>query len=117
MALALETDPSFLHPYAYIQAFAVWNQFRGTDDADGRGRGVNIFTGSVLGLTSFLTWPDLLWKFILADSNENTNDRYFMLISFSQDWRSCIWTGTFIEVYNTAVGKVYTDTFTFKYIS
>jgi hypothetical protein len=115
IALALQTDPSFLHPYGYIQVFSTWNQFRGTDDADGRGLGINIFSGSVLGLTN--DWPDLFHKFLLTDSNANTNNRYFMVISISQDWKSCKWTCVMMEVYNTISGKVYSDPFTFSYLT
>lgn len=109
-------DPTYLHPYGYIQAFSVWNQFKGYNDpTNDRGIGINIFSGSVLGLTN--AWPDLIHKYTLTDSNLQTVNRYFILISLSQDWKSCIWTAVLIEVYNTAIGKTYGDPFEFKYIS
>lgn len=115
LALALNTDPDNIHSYGYIQIYSVWNQFRGSDNAQGEGMGINIFTGSILGLTT--DWPDLLHKFLLTDTNSQTNDRYFMLLSMSQDWKSCIWTFTMAEVFNTVVGRNYLDTETFKYIA
>lgn len=111
-------DTEHIHPYGYIQIFSVWNQFRGTDDPEGRGRGINVFSGSLLGLDeSTNDWPDMMHRYGLTDPNQNTNDRYFMLISFSQDWKSCIWRGVFVEVYNTVAGKRYDDTHDFKYLT
>lgn len=115
LALAITVSPSDLHPYGFIQAYSVWNQFRGTDDPDGNGTGVNIFTGSVLGLGT--DWPDLIHKYLLTDINAQTANRYFVLISMSQDWRSCIWTAVLVECFNTVAGRNYTDPETFGYIS
>lgn len=109
-------DTNYLHPYGYIQAFSVWNQYKGyKNPANDRGIGINIFQGSVYGLTD--SWPDLLHKILLTDANSQTNNRFFMLLSIEQDWKSCIWTAIFVEVYNRAIYKTYNDTFTFKYIS
>lgn len=117
IGLVLQTDPSFLHSYGHIQIYSVWNQFRGTDDPSGRGRGINVFSGTVYGLDEVTNdWPDLLHKYSLTDLNTSTNNRYFMLISFSQDWKTCLWSAVFVEVYNTVSGKVYTDVRTFKYL-
>lgn len=112
-------NQDYLHPYGYIQAFSVWNQYKGVNvtlpGGQIRGKGINIFEGSVYGLTD--VWPDLLYKFSLTDANTQTNDRYFMLISLTQDWKSCIWTATFIEVYNRVIYKTYDDPFIFKYLT
>lgn len=107
----------YLHPYSYIQAYSVWNQFKGYNTATTpvRGIGINIFSGSVKGLTN--DWPDLIHRITLTDTNAQTSDRYFLLISLEQDWRSCIWTATFIEVYNRVIYKSYSDVLTFKFIS
>ena len=114
-ATGYPTDSTYLHPYGYIQAFSVWNQFKGVNDPiNGRGLGLNIFGGAVVGLTD--DWPDMIHRFILTDSNVQTNDRYFMLISMEQNWRTCIWIATLVEVFNSAVGKTYGDTFEFKFI-
>ncbi len=109
-------NQDYLHPYGYIQAFSVWNQYKGYNDpTTGRGKGINIFSGSLKGLTD--SWPDMLHKYILTDTNSQTNNRYFMLLSLEQDWKTCIWTGTFIEVYNTVIYKTYNDDFEFKYLT
>jgi hypothetical protein len=110
-------DTTYLHPYGYIQAYSVWNQYKGynlTSPAI-RGIGINIFAGSVKGLTD--VWPDLLHRYTLTDLNQQTIDRYFLLISLEQDWKSCIWTATLIEVYNRVILKSYSDPLSFKYIT
>lgn len=114
-ALGYPPSPAYVHPYAYIQAYSVWNQYKGYNNSLNRGIGINIFDGSVKGLTA--SWPDMLHKYSLTDINPQTNDRYFMLISFEQNWKTCLWRGVFIEVYNTAIGKSYTDPETFKYLT
>ena len=114
-ATGYPTNSSYLHPYGYIQAFSVWNQFKGVNDpVNGRGLGINIFSGSIVGLTD--DWPDMIHRFSLTDLNIQTNDRYFMLISMEQNWKACIWTATLVEVFNSTVGKTYSDSFTFKFI-
>lgn len=105
----------WIHPYGYIQAFSVWNQYKGYNNNLDRGIGINVFSGSVRGLTS--SWPDLLYRYTLEDVNAQTINRYFILISMEQDWRSCIWRATFVEVYNRVILKSYDDPFEFKYIS
>lgn len=110
------TDPAAIKPYGYIQAFAVWNQYKGYNDAiKNRGIGVNIFSGSILGLTN--DWPDLINRYVLTDSSNQTMDRFFMLISVNQDWKSCISNVVLIEVFNSLIGKTYSDNWVFKYIS
>lgn len=96
----------YMHPYGYTQAFSVWNQFRNAN---------RIFSGSLLGLGA--DYADLLQFYILTDTNPNTINRYFLLISFNQNWKSGIWSGTFIEVFRTDIGHVYSDTHEFKYIT
>ncbi len=105
-SLGLPTTEDSYHPFGYIQAFSVWNQYRNS------GR---VFSGALKGLGT--SWPDLLHKYSLTDADGNTVSRNFMLISFEQDWKTGIWTGVFAEVYRTDLGKVYSDTFTFKYIT
>jgi hypothetical protein len=104
-ALGPPTDQSAVNTYGYLQAFAVWNQNRNT---------IRKFQGTTLHLGE--AWPDIIHKFSLTDTNPNTDNRYFLLISFDQDWKSCLTTATFIEVYRFD-GKVYTDPWTFKYIT
>lgn len=109
-------NTDYLHPYGYIQVYSVWNQYRGVENpVNGRPVGINIFSGSVVGLTD--SWPDLLHKYILTDTNPLTNNRYFLLLSLQQNWKSCIWQATFVEVYNTVIYKRYDDPFELIYIN
>ena len=93
------------HTYGQVQIRSVMNQYR---DA------VRIFTGSINGLA--YSWPDLIHKYAMSDVDNNTNDRYFMLVSFEQNWKTGFMQGTWIEVWKSP-GKVYDDTREFKYIS
>lgn len=109
-------DNTYLHPYGYIQAFSVWNQYKGYNNpTNGRGVGINIFSGSDKGLTD--SWPDMLTKITLTDTNTQTTNRYFIMLSINQEWRACLWGSTLIEVFNAAIGKTYSDPFTFKLIN
>lgn len=99
-------DSTYLHPYGYIQAFSVWNQYRNAN---------RIFSTSVLGLGSM--WCDALDKVLLTDTNPNTNNRYFLLISFEQNWKTALWSGVFIEDYSTVIPKNYDDPHEFKYLT
>lgn len=105
-ALTGTPDPSQVKPYGWHQAFAVWNQYR---------TGIRVFTGSLQGLGD--DWPDLLHRFTLTDSNPNTTGRYFLLISFQQDFRTSSWRATFIECYNEDTGRTYDDPHEFKYLT
>lgn len=105
----------YLHPYGYIQAYSVWNQYKGYKNSLDRGIGINIFSGSIKGLTD--NWPDLLHRYSLTDMNNQTNNRYFLLISLSQDWKSCLWTACFVEIYNRVILKSYNDPLLFKYVT
>lgn len=105
-ALGPPIDQTYTHPYGYIQAFAVWNQYRNAN---------RIFSSSVLGLGSM--WVEPLDKISLTDNNPNTNNRYFLLISFEQNWKTCLWSGVFVEDYRTDLGHVYDDTHEAKYLT
>ena len=97
-------DLTYLHPYGYIQAYSVWNQYRNAN---------RIISGGVLGLGSM--WCDAFHKISLTDTNPNTDNRYFMLISFEQNWKTALWSGVFVEDYRTDIGKIYSDEHEFKY--
>jgi hypothetical protein len=105
-ALGYPTSSGFLHTYGRTQAFAVWNQHRLV---------VRRIDGSILGFGS--SWPDVIHKYVLTDSNPNVNNRYFMMMSYEQDWKMGIMTAIVMEVYKTDDGHVYTDEHEFKYIS
>jgi hypothetical protein len=112
-------DDGFYHPYGYLQAFSVWNQYN---------RAMVKLEGKIDGLQTQLTdgglpgGPDLPFKFFMMDITPYTTDgveffKYFMCLHFEQDFNLCEWDGFFYEVYDTARGKVYDDDFEFKYIS
>lgn len=105
-AITGQPDADQIQPYGWHQAYAVWNQYR---------MAVRIFTGSLQGLGD--DWPDLLHRIILTDNNPNTTGRYFLLISFQQDWRTGSWRGTFIECFNEDNPRSYTDPEEFKYLT
>jgi hypothetical protein len=95
----------YSHPYGEVQIRSVFNQYRNAN---------RVFTGSIKGLSE--DWPDLIHKYTLTDTNPNTNDRFFMLASFEQNWKSGYMSGTWIEVYKEP-GKGYSEDREFKYIS
>lgn len=105
-ALGYPDDQTYMHPYGHIQSYAVWNQYRNAN---------RIFSTSVLGLGSM--WVDALDKISLTDNNPNTNNRYFLLISFEQNWKTALWSGVFVEDYRTDIGHNYDDTHSFAYTS
>jgi hypothetical protein len=105
---ALGPPPSadYLHPYGYIQAYSVWNQYRNC---------LRKFQGNVIWSAG--DWPDLVHKYSLTDADSNTVNRNFVLISFEQDWKTCIMSCVLVECYETTEGKRYSDPFTFKFIT
>lgn len=97
--------------FGYIQAFAVWNQYKNAN---------RIFPSQLYGLlagTSPEDWPDLMKKYLLTDTDPNTNNRFFMLISFSQNWKECKWNGVLIECFNTETGHTLDDDHDFRYLT
>jgi hypothetical protein len=105
-ALDPPTDSDGIKPFGRHQVESSWNQYRNA---------YRSISGTVLGLT--INWPDLVHRYSLTDTNPNTNDKKFTLIELVQDWKSCIWTAKFTEVYDSVKGKVYDDDFEFKYIA
>ncbi len=108
---AITGAPTSTKPYGYWQAFAVWNQYR---------RANRIFPSTLQGIYNDSEpdeWPDIINKFQLTDTNPNTNNRFFLLISFEQNQKTMIWTGTLIEDFKTDEGHLYTDTHEFKFLT
>lgn len=105
-AMGYPPDSTYMHPYGYIQAFSVWNQFR---------EACRILSGDVLGLGA--DYAELLPRYSITDITGDTINRYFMLISFGQGWKSGVWQATFIECFRLDRGKFYSDTHEFKYIT
>lgn len=95
-----------IRPYGWHQVFSVWNQYRNS---------YTIITGDVWGLP--VNAADLCNRFVLTDPHDLLVNRYFMLISFSQDWKTGIWKATFVEVFNSDESKDYATPFEFKYIT
>lgn len=103
----------YFHPYGYLQAFSVMNQYRQV---------TRTIRANVHGLTSSevdtynrCAAPGLLHKYILGDSSEHAQQKWFMLLSFKRDWKRCNWTGALKEVYNITTGKAYSDSYERKY--
>lgn len=97
--------PEYFHRYGYLQAYDVWNQYRNSS---------RIFPGVGYGLG--VDWVDLVHKIAITDADFNTNNRYFILISLNQNWKTGLWEATFIEVFRSDVPKSYADDHLFKYI-
>lgn len=106
VALGPPASLTDVHPYGWLQAYSVWNQFK---------LGNRILSSSELGLGSM--WPDALDKVQITDTNPHVNDRYFMLISFEQNWKTALWSGVFIEDYRTDIDKDYTSPHELKYLT
>lgn len=104
IALGVAVDADY-HTFGYIQAFAVWNQFKRTQ---------TILRGSVLGIGT--SWVELIHRLSLTDSHDRTNNRNFLLISYEQNWKTAFTDASTTECFHTA-GKEYSDTHTFKYIA
>lgn len=89
--------------YGEIQAFDVWNQYN---------RNMVKFDGTIDHSNPV---PDLISKYFLTDSNENTADRIFLLLHYELDTHLCEWEAFFMEV-SKFDSKVY-EGHSFKYIT
>lgn len=101
-------------PYGEIQAYAVWNQYRkSARNFDG-----NVdFLESETEMDSQYDGIDLLHKIDLTDIDRNTANRYFMILHYEQDFNMLAMKAYIASLYRTDLGKVYTDTHEFKYIT
>jgi hypothetical protein len=98
----------YMHPYGFIQAYSVWNQYRRT---------MRLFDGNLFGLqTQYNDPPDLMHSFEFYDISPHTQNKKFMLVHYDMDFYRCTWNGFFAEVFDTVIGKKYDDTFEFKFI-
>jgi hypothetical protein len=106
-------DIQYVHPYAHIQAYDVWNQHRNSFiKFQGTMQGLD---GASVDDNGYINPPHLINTYFLLDTNGNTDNRQFMLLSFDIDFYSCEWKGTLIEVYNSVKGKSYLDNLEIKY--
>ncbi len=109
-------DDTYLHPFGYIQAFNVWNQVRPLN---------RIFRGSIQGIQSATLdalnrsdLPTIFHTYYMRDSDEHSNAKKFMLLSYSMDLTLCEFSqASFREVHDEANGKVYGDPYEFKYLT
>lgn len=95
------------HPYGYIQAYDVWNQYN---------RVMSKFDGVIDGLDSEGELPDLKHKYYLTDADPMTNNKMFQLLHFSQEQHLCQWNAFLHEVADSTINKEYTG-LTFKYLT
>ena len=99
-----------LAPFGKYQVFSMWNQYR---------RPMRIFEGSLLGidLSTENDLPDLVHRYVINAPSDHSAYKYFMLLSYEMDFKTCKWRGLFAEVYDTINGKIYVDAHEFKYIT
>lgn len=106
-------DAQYIHPYAHLQAYDVWNQHRNSFvKFQGTMQGLD---GASVDDNGYINHPHLIHTYFLQDSTDNTINRQFMLLSFDIDFYSCEWKGTLIELYNSDKGKSYLDNLEIKY--
>lgn len=92
-------------PYGELQIRSVFNQWVYPNW---------VFSGTVKGVDN--DWPDMIHKYILTDTHPSKDNRYFLLSSFEQDWKTGEMNATFIEVYDRVKMKRYSDDREFKYL-
>jgi hypothetical protein len=108
-------DETYLHPYSYIQIFDVHNQYN---------RVMRIIHATMMGLgkgevdvMNRTDTPGLLHKYSFTDESEHGRNKYYMLLSYQKNWKTCQWNGVFAEVYDRMIGKKYDDDWLFRYES
>jgi hypothetical protein len=82
-----------------------------------------IFRGSIQGIESSSVdardkgdLPTIFHSYLLTDTDEHTNNKKFMLLSYDMDLRKCEFrTSVFREAIDTVTGKKYDDTYEAKY--
>jgi len=107
-------DDSYVKPYGEMQSFWLFNQHN---------RVMTSFDGTVDHLQMSEDFdtdggvPDLMFGFFLSDPNENTNNKYFQLLHFEQDYHTEEWKAFFTQVGNSGdPNKVYIG-HSFKYLT
>ncbi|MGQ0739542.1 MAG: hypothetical protein ACT4OJ_10815 [Bacteroidota bacterium] len=111
-------DPSYNHPFGYIQAFNVWNQIWMLQ---------RIFRGSIQGIESSSVdglgrcdLPTIHHTYRLRDTDSHTNSKKFMLLSYDIDLVLCEFNSAVLKQCHdetVGFGKRYTDTHEFKYLT
>lgn len=93
--------------FGWFQVQAVWNQYRNA---------VRVFEYDII-TEDPANMPHLLHRYEITEATSSTLNRYFIMITFEMDLRQCELTGNMPEVYRIDLGKVFTDPFTFKYVT
>jgi hypothetical protein len=88
--------------------FDLWNQHN---------RVIRKFQGSLSGLDTNtpLDMPGLLHRYQFTAPGMHTDNKYYMLLSYTQNLVNCQWSGVFSDVYDSSIGKDYSSTHEFKY--
>lgn len=96
--------------FGKYQAFEMWNQ---------NNRPIRKIPASLLGLDTATPgdMPGILHVYNFADPSDNTDNKNFILLSYSQDLKTCKWEGTFADVADDVDVKVYNSDHEFKYTS
>jgi hypothetical protein len=100
----------YLHPFGYQLAFSVWQYYR---------RHMGSIDGDMVGLklASPATVPDLQKVYLFSNPNPHVDNKYFALLHYDQDYDTQIWRAYFMEILDTTIGYVFTDTYEFKYLT
>lgn len=86
--------------------FAWWNQFRKTR---------TVIESDFQGINSTNFVPGLIHRYKVK--HELQGNKYFMLTSFTgMNFMNCGWRGVLVEISSGDGDRIYTDTFSFKYI-
>lgn len=96
--------------FGKYQAFDYWNQNR---------RIIRKFQGTLKGLDSATELPGLLHQYsiVTTTANEHSENKVFILLSYSQNLDTCEWTGIFAELNDTTDPKIYNSTHELKFIT
>jgi hypothetical protein len=70
-----------------------------------------------LKLASPATVPDLQKVYLFSNPNPHVDNKYFALLHYDQDYDTQIWRAYFMEILDTTIGYVFTDTYEFKYLT
>lgn len=106
--IAIPPPVEYLHPFGFLQIFALWNQHNRTFVSIG---------GSLKGLVLDGDVPDQPHVFSLnAPSMQiNHTNKRFILTNREINPDSEEWRGELIETYDTTIDRVYDDDYAFKY--
>lgn len=90
------------------QSYELWNQHH---------RVIRRFEGSLLGLNTSNAYeiPGLMDRYTILPDSDHTTAKFYLLLSFKQDLRSCNWSGVFADVFDD--NKSLGDEYEFKYVA